>query len=172
MDIQNGIDFEKLKERFPSPFYSYKNAGSYCKKDSYIRLDDLKNDLSRSDKDLFVTGISSFLRMMGKDELQSQLRILLDLPIDKHVVIITYQCSKYLDFPDKRLYELLYHLKFRLKKYIHISELIVLIKLLNLIRARKFLFLPNIQKQIFQNHFCKFQLFQTHTISLKHTKKI
>ena len=104
VDIQNGIDFEKLKERFPSSFYSYKNAGSYCKKDSYCRLDNLKNDLSKSDDDLFITGVSSFLRLQGKDELHSQLRILLDLPTESHVVIITYQCSKYLDFKDPRLY--------------------------------------------------------------------
>lgn len=101
VDIQNGIDFEKLKERFPSSFYSYKNAGSYCKKDSYCRLDNLKNDLSNSEDDLFITGLSTFLRLQGKEELRSQLRVLLDLSTESHVVIITYQCSKYLDFHDK-----------------------------------------------------------------------
>lgn len=105
VDIQNGIDFEKLKERFPSSFYSYKNAGSYCKKDSYCRLDNLKNDLSNSEDDLFITGLSTFLRLQGKEELRSQLRVLLDLSTESHVVIITYQCSKYLDFHDKRLYD-------------------------------------------------------------------
>ena len=105
VDIQNSIDFERLKERFPSSFYSYINAGSYCKKDTYLRLDTLKNDISKSDDDLFVTGVSSFLRLQGKDELHSQLRILLDLPIEKHVIIVTYQCAEYLDFNDKRLYD-------------------------------------------------------------------
>lgn len=105
VDIQNSIDFEKLKERFPSSFYTYRGAGDYCKKDSYFRLDNLKNDISKSNDDLFVTGISSFLRLQGKDELQSQLRIILDLSTNAHVVIITYQCAEYLDFKDTRLYD-------------------------------------------------------------------
>ncbi len=103
VDLQNGCDFEKIQEEFQSSFYSYVAAGTYCKEDNMVLLDNLKEDLIKNNKPVFLTELSTFLKLEGVDYLKNQIRILLDLPIAGHVVILTYQCSKYLDFKDPRL---------------------------------------------------------------------
>lgn len=107
VDIQNSDAFEALKAQFPGSFYDYIDAGSYCRNDAFLPLDELKNSLTQFDKKVFVTGISSFLKLKGTDYLRSNLKRFLDLTLQAsaRVVIITYQCHEHLDYGDRRLYD-------------------------------------------------------------------
>lgn len=104
VDIQNIYDFDKLQEEFPSTFYSYVPASTYCKKDSVISIEDLEEDISKRSGKIFLTNLSTFLKLEGKEYLKTQVRELLELQVPCHVVILTYQCKEYFNFSDKRLF--------------------------------------------------------------------
>ena len=67
------------------------------------RYEELLNDLATLDGVLIVTGVTSYLKLEGEQELQRFMRKLLSMSIKGHVVFITYQCKKYLPRYDQRI---------------------------------------------------------------------
>ena len=67
------------------------------------RMDVLLNDLATQDGILIVTGVSSFLKLEGEQELLKFIRQLLNMFITGHVIFITFQCKRFLTSTDPRL---------------------------------------------------------------------
>ena len=67
--------------------------------------DKLKNEIQIKQGIVFLTEISTYLKLQGEEELKSQLRSLLDIQLEGKLVIITNACQKYLRRFDRRLFD-------------------------------------------------------------------
>lgn len=103
VDVQNSDDFQAIWQHYNVGSYVFLKAQDYCGKDSIPQFDKLYSDLAQNEGIVFVTGISIFLKLQGEQFLKESLRTLLSLSTKGHIVVITYQCRKYLTFSDPRL---------------------------------------------------------------------
>ena len=89
VDVQNEADQAELVQHY----YVGKNelipASKYCAPDEMPRYEELLNDLATLDGVLIVTGVTSYLKLEGEQELQRCMRKLLSMSIKGHVVFIT-----------------------------------------------------------------------------------
>ena len=106
VDVQNGADLSRiLAELCPitSGAPEVVNASNYCATDEFPRIENLLYDLQTKEHNCFVTGLSSYLRLNGEEKLKSRLFEVLNMSTKGHVVIITYQCRRFLNILDPRL---------------------------------------------------------------------
>ena len=68
-------------------------------------MEQLKNEIQIKQGIVFLTEISTYLKLQGEEELKSQLRSLLDIQLEGKLVIITNACQKYLRRFDRRLFD-------------------------------------------------------------------
>lgn len=80
-------------------------ANQFAIDDGFPLMEQLKNEIQTKHGIVFLTEISTYLKLLGKDELKSQLRALLDIQTEGKLVIVTNACQKYLKGFDRRLYE-------------------------------------------------------------------
>jgi hypothetical protein len=102
VDAQNREHLSMLIDDFIVGTTKAIQASDYCAEDGLPRVEELFHDLQVKDGDFFVTGVSSFLKLYGEQDLSGKLKEFLGLNPKRHVVIITYQCSKYFKFSDPR----------------------------------------------------------------------
>ena len=80
------------------------SACDFCKGDNMPLNHKLKNAVSTSQCNLFLTDYSTYLKLLGEGELQLQIKSLLtDTIIDGKLIIFTSSCHKYLMQFDRRL---------------------------------------------------------------------
>ena len=103
VDVQNSADLSNIVSHFNVSGNTIVASADYCKTDELPRMDTLLDVIARKAEPVFLTGLSSFLKLRGEDELKSELLNLLAMNIAGHVVVLTYQCKVYLSFPDPRL---------------------------------------------------------------------
>jgi hypothetical protein len=99
IDVQNGDDFSKLLNDIcpvESETQEVIPVSNYCEEDEFPRIEDLFHDLQTKGHNCFVTGLSSYLRLIGEQELTAKLSEFINMSTVGHIVIITYQCSRYL----------------------------------------------------------------------------
>lgn len=78
---------------------------SFAKFDGFPLMEQLKNEIQIKQGIVFLTEISTYLKLQGEEELKSQLRSLLDIQLEGKLVIITNACQKYLRRFDRRLFD-------------------------------------------------------------------
>lgn len=103
VDVQNHHDWNKIVSHYNVGSNMMIKASDYCKQDQLPRMDELYFDLENKPGNIFITGLSSFLKLLGEEELRNVLTEILSLTTIGHVVMITYQCKKYIDFKDPRV---------------------------------------------------------------------
>lgn len=106
VDVQNGSDLSKLLAEFCPATPAAPEAipvSNYCDKDEFPRIENLLHDLQTKDHNCFVTGLSSYLKLNGEEELTSRLNEILNMSTKGHVIIVTYQCRRFLNLRDPRL---------------------------------------------------------------------
>lgn len=103
IDVQNSADLSAIETHFNVSGNTFIPTADYCNTDEFPRIDTLLDVLARKDENLFLTGLSSFLKLQGEEELHSELSNILAMTITGHVVVLTYQCKLYLNFSDPRL---------------------------------------------------------------------
>lgn len=103
VDVQNHKCWNEIIMHYNVGSNKVIKAADYCKQDEFPRIDALFHDLETKSGVFFVTGLSSFLKLLGEQELRKVLRKILSMSSAGHVVVVTYQCSGYLDFKDPRL---------------------------------------------------------------------
>mgnify|MGYP004597672705 CR=1 FL=1 len=106
VDVQNGNDLSKLLAEFcPMTLEAPKSipVSRYSDMDEFPRIENLLHDLQTRDYNCFVTELSSYLRLMGEEELTAQLNEILNMSTTGHVVIITFQCKRFFNIRDPRL---------------------------------------------------------------------
>lgn len=103
VDVQNHKDWSDLMVHYNVGNNTVIKTSDYCKKDEFPQIDRLFHDLETRDGTSFVTGLTSFLKLHGEQELRKVINEILSMTTAGHVVVITYQCHRYMDFKDPRL---------------------------------------------------------------------
>jgi len=84
--------------------YDYFNVGDnaivhvtdFAKKDSLPNIMALIDRLKKSQKNIFVFGLTTYLRLIGNNELQKTMQTLCDMRVAKKTVIVCYHCDEIL----------------------------------------------------------------------------
>lgn len=84
---------------------AFLHANTFAKFDGFPLMEQLKNEIQIKQGIVFLTEISTYLKLQGEEELKSQLRSLLDIRLEGKLVIITNACQKYLRRFDRRLFD-------------------------------------------------------------------
>lgn len=103
VDVQNGNDLAELLNHFRVDGNTFIPASLFSNKDELPRIETLLEEISKNKKSIFITELTSFLKFQGEKELHHQLLNLLNMTISGHMIVITYQCKKLLQFTDPRL---------------------------------------------------------------------
>lgn len=103
VDFRNAKDLSNFITHYKVGNYKFVSASNFCSKDEFPKLEVLLNQLSNSSDTIFVTDLSSFLKLQGENVLRNELKDLLQLSINGRAIVITKQCHKFLKFSDPRL---------------------------------------------------------------------
>lgn len=105
VDVQNKKDLVELITHYKvgKNIFIAASDPDYCHYDEYPDISALLNVFAKTEGSFFVTELSSFLKLQGEAALRRGLREILDMTIAGHVIIISYQCKKYLEFSDLRI---------------------------------------------------------------------
>jgi len=101
VDVQNSSDLSDLITYYNVGANEVISASDYCNDDEFPHIDTLLDELSHKQGTVFVTGLSSFLKLQGEKVLKDTLKNILSMT--GHIIIVTYQCAKHLRFSDPRL---------------------------------------------------------------------
>lgn len=105
VDVQTKADLTNIVEFFKVGSNKFPAIEEFCNQDEVIKLDELYTAVSSNSGDTFITGLSGFLMLFGEMTAKKVLKTLITTNISGHIVIITYQCKKYLKFTDPRISE-------------------------------------------------------------------
>lgn len=105
VDVQTKEDLANIVDFFKVGSHKFPPIEEFCNQDEAIKLDELYASVSNNSGNTFITGLSGFLMLFGKSAAKQALKTLITTSISGHVVIITYQCKKYLEFTDPRISE-------------------------------------------------------------------
>lgn len=105
VDVQTKADLANIEEYFKVGNNKFTSVEEFCNQDEAIKLDELYAAVSNNSGETFITGLSGFLMLFGESAAKQALKTLITTSISGHVVIITYQCKKYLRFSDPRISE-------------------------------------------------------------------
>jgi hypothetical protein len=105
VDVPEWHSLNAITQHYNVGTIEFIDASLYCQNDGTPHIDKLLNSVQRKRKRMFLTGLSSFLKLQGKVELCQQLQSLLDLTIEGKLIVMTYQCASYLRFRDPRVVE-------------------------------------------------------------------
>ena len=80
-------------------------ASEFVNDGGFLMMDQLKNEVQTQHGVVFLTEISTYLKLHGENELKSQLRALLDIQLEGKLIIITHACQKFMKKFDRRLFD-------------------------------------------------------------------
>lgn len=88
---------------------TFKSVADFSSDDENLSEDALYNYLTTAKGTVFVTGLTSYYRLLGEDSLRDFLnRIVATSLFGLHLVVVCYQCEKELEKTDKRYSQFLY----------------------------------------------------------------
>ena len=105
VDIQNKQDLADIIDYFKIGENQFPSIEQFCNQDGVLKLDEVYAAISSNDNNLFLSGITGFLKLLGEKETKNALKAMVTSTISGHVVIFTYQCKNYLKFSDPRIAE-------------------------------------------------------------------
>lgn len=103
VNVQNQLDWNMIITHYAVGSNKVIKAADYCKQDEFPQIDALFHDLETMSGVFFLTGLTSFLKLRGEQELRKVLKEILSMSSVGHIVVVAYQCSGYMDFKDPRL---------------------------------------------------------------------
>ncbi|MFI3253818.1 MAG: BREX-4 system phosphatase PglZ [Eubacteriales bacterium] len=109
--LVNVNEIETLKsisEYFFAEKKKFVPVTAYTEKNNEPQIESLQNILATTQEDIFVTGLTSYLKLTGKDTLIRELRNFTSRSYSAHVVVLCYQCEDCLTFSDSRAQRLVY----------------------------------------------------------------
>ena len=111
VNLNNVKDLSTIKEYFSVGNNRFLKISDYCRKDGFPRIDNLLQDLTNIESNIFLTGITTYLKLMGADELRHELSVLLHLLPKGKLVILGFQCNDFINISDVRLQRLIYEVE-------------------------------------------------------------
>ena len=111
VNIQNKEDLSAFVQRFNVGSNIFLPVASYAEEDENPKLDDFERELSIQRGNLFITGLSSYLKLLGEAALSKELQSIAAQTFDAHVIVLCYQCERFLHFSDSRAARLVYNVE-------------------------------------------------------------
>ena len=108
VDVQTAVELSSVVEYYNVGGNAFVSISDFCKDDEFPRIDNFLDDISKRTGVTFVTGLGTFLKLRGERVLKETLKNILDLNVQGHVVVLTYQCKKFLHLLDPRLSNIIY----------------------------------------------------------------
>lgn len=109
VNVNNPEDFLYICQHFQVGENVFKNVSDFSAPDENYSEEKLDHFLEESEGDLFLTGFTSYYRLLGERELQNFLNAILGKSLSGlHLVLICYQCEKYLSKAEPRYQQFLY----------------------------------------------------------------
>lgn len=109
VNVQNISDLAQIKQHFHVGSNAFIQVEDYSKEDENASMDSLLNDLRNKKGVVFLTGFTSHLMLLGETELKKQLSQLIHFTTTTcRIVVLCYQCDKYLTTSDVRLERIIY----------------------------------------------------------------
>lgn len=108
VNILNITDLAEFMERFSVGNNDILTVASYTEKDENPKLDNLWSMLSRAERDVFVTEMGTQLKLLGEEVIRKEIRNFTNQTFNVHVVVVCYQCDRFLQFTDSRANRLVY----------------------------------------------------------------
>ncbi len=104
VDVQNSCDLDTILTEFNVSENKCVDISTFCNEDELPKLEDIIHKFQGNTDNLFITGFTSLYKLLGFAEVQSALNTILHLPyLDGHLIILSFQLRKYLEFADPRL---------------------------------------------------------------------
>lgn len=87
------------------------NVEKYSAADENPRTAELLHDLSTLSGNIFITGFTTYWKLIGEQELSAQLSAIAQMSVTGHVIVLCFQCKDYINFRDSRLNRLVYNVE-------------------------------------------------------------
>lgn len=109
VNVNNPEDFLYICQHFQVGKNVFKNVSDFSAPDENYSEEKLDHFLEESEGDLFLTGFTSYYRLLGERELQNFLNAILGKTLSGlHLILICYQCEKYLSQAEPRYQQFIY----------------------------------------------------------------
>lgn len=105
VDFQTKQELGEVVEYFKIGDNKFPALEELCKDDGTLKLDELYNQIASNSSNMFITGLTGFLKILGEETTKKALKTIVTTNISGHVVVFTYQCKNYLKFSDPRISE-------------------------------------------------------------------
>lgn len=103
VDVQNSTDLTALVTHYNVGNNIFIAASSCGNEDDFPRLDTILDTLAKRAGRVFLTELSTFLKLQGELDLRKMFNEILSMNSVGNVIVFTYQCKQYLNFVDPRL---------------------------------------------------------------------
>ena len=102
VDVRSSSMLAHLESTYKVGSIQFISASKYCGQDTLPQMDKLKDELSRIKKRVFLTELSTYLKIEGADKAMQELYSMLELQVGGQLVILTYNAESILKFSDRR----------------------------------------------------------------------
>lgn len=103
VNIKNQEDMKNIYTHFKVGVNIFKDVSDYARKDENPSEAALFEDLRKLTGTIFITGFTTFYKMYGEQKIRELLNKLVSQTNAKlHIVVLCYQCEKFLEFSDSR----------------------------------------------------------------------
>lgn len=109
VNVNNPDDLNSIRQTFSVGNYIFKSVSDFSKPDESLSEDAFYSFLQEASSPVFLTGFTSYYRLLGEEKLQDFINRMLGMSKpDMHVVVLCYQCEKYLTKSDPRYSQFVY----------------------------------------------------------------
>lgn len=109
VNIDNSNDLHTIQQYFSVGDNVFKSVADFSKNDGSFSEDALYGYLQETQDVVFLTGFTSYYRLLGKEKLQDFINHMLGMSISgMHLVVLCYQCKEYLTKVDPRYSQFVY----------------------------------------------------------------
>ncbi len=109
VNVDNPADMDSIRQHFIVGNNVFKTVSDFSTEDENLSQDRMYNYLGRARGIVFLTGITSYYRLLGENKLQDFLNRIIGMSLNGlHLVVISYQCEKYLSNVDQRYLQFVY----------------------------------------------------------------
>lgn len=109
VNVNNKDDRKAICREFSPCGYIFKSVLDFSPKDENLSEESLYNFLENAQGDVFLLGFASYYRLLGEKKLEDFLHQIMGMSLSgMHLVVLCYQCEKYLEKMDQRYSSFVY----------------------------------------------------------------
>jgi hypothetical protein len=111
VNVNNSKDWEAIRQEFAVGDNVFMTVADFANADENLPEDALINGIRKAKGNLFLTGFTSYYRLLGEDKLREFINRMSTISlVGLHLVVICYQCEAILEDVDRRYANFVYPL--------------------------------------------------------------